>query len=267
MLRTLSLMLVAFLLPLVASATPLQDCAPQLPFGAPQIAGQPVPHHDLCRKAYVVEHNDATLEPAWVAYTLNSEHANGCLPRTDAFAPDPDLPRGRRAELADYLHAGYDRGHMAPDADFKWDATTETQSFYLSNMVPQLHALNAGIWFELEENVRAWATARGAVWVIDGPVFDAAPTTIGPDKLPVPARFYKVVVDLHTSEAVAFIIPHEPLGPTTPLAPYQVAVSVVEKVAGLSIPIPGDKDKKGALWPADLGSWNRQHKAVCHAGA
>src|SRR4051812_19245510 len=112
----LLLLLSVFAVP--ALADPLADCAAQIPLGAPQLTA-PVPAHTtiLCRTAYLVTHDDDRLVPLWVSYVLTAEHAMGCLTRVNSFAHDPDLPAGRRAEKKDYLHSGFDMGHLAPDAD------------------------------------------------------------------------------------------------------------------------------------------------------
>nr|WP_186464325.1 DNA/RNA non-specific endonuclease [Nitrospirillum amazonense] len=127
----------------------------------------------LCRRAYVVQHDDVKLVPDFVSWRLTVEHALGCLPRKNAFAPDPDLPPGHRAELADYKGpAGvYDRGHFAPNSDFEWDAQVQRESFYLSNMSPQASHLNQWEWEALEEATRAWALDRGPLIVMDGPIW------------------------------------------------------------------------------------------------
>lgn len=253
-----------------ACAGALDDCSAQLPFGKPAFAPlAPAPHAVtfVCHKAYVLAHDDEKLVPRWVAYTLTGEHAIGCLGRSDAFQPDPDLPKGHRAEMADYLRSGYDRGHMAPDGDFRWDDTAEHQSFYLSNMAPQIHELNAGLWERLEAETRVWATDRGEVAVIDGPLFGVTPATIGPHHVPVPMAFFKVISDVRSGDTLAFVMPHKPLGLNEDLSAYLVPVAAVEDAAGIAIPLPPgvERSAKGKLWDADLASWQRKKLATCHA--
>lgn len=47
----------------------------------------------------------------------------------------PDL---YKAKLSDYLRSGYDRGHMAPAADCKYSQNAMDETFYLSNIAPQV---------------------------------------------------------------------------------------------------------------------------------
>ncbi|MDB5405363.1 MAG: endonuclease [Rhodospirillales bacterium] len=252
-----------------ALADPLADCAAQIPLGAPQLTA-PAPAHTtiLCRTAYLVTHDDDRLVPLWVSYILTREHAMGCLPRVNSFAPDPDLPLGRRAEKKDYLHSGFDMGHLAPDADMSWAAAVMRQSFYLSNMTPQVPGLNRQGWERLEETVRVWATDRGAVVVIDGPIFEAdVATTIGPDNVAVPSSFFKVVIDPARGEALAFIMPNVSVPKAEALA-HQVTIAEAESRARMvfALPAAADRDQVGEPWPAGLSTWHQRKRSVCSSG-
>src|SRR5690348_481928 len=84
-----------------AWAGPYEDCSDHLPFGVPQyLVGTGDDITPICRTAYVLGHDNKRLVPLWVSYRLSAAHAMGCLPRHNSFAPDPDLPKGRRAELS-----------------------------------------------------------------------------------------------------------------------------------------------------------------------
>jgi endonuclease G len=249
-----------------ARADALADCAAKIPLGAPQLVA-PSPAHTtvLCRIAYVVDHDDDRRVPLWVGYVLTAQHAMGCLARVNSFAHDPDLPAGRRAEKRDYLKSGFDMGHLAPDADMAWDATVMRESFYMSNMTPQVPGLNRQGWERLEEIVRVWATDRGAVLVVDGPIFEAdIATTIGPDNVAVPSSFFKVVIDPARGDALAFVMPNVSVPKSEALA-YRVAIAQVEDRAHLTFALPEgvDRDSAGELWPADLAAWHRGKKSAC----
>src|SRR4051794_30254320 len=182
-----------------ALAGPFQECASQLAFGVPQYVGRTgADTTPLCRTAYVLSHDNKKLVPLWVTYRLSAEHAMGCLPRKDTFVADPNLQPGKRAELKDYEHLHepgklphYDRGHMAPNADFEWSIGAQHASYYLSNMSPQVSELNQREWANLEDHVRAWAVARGEVVVFVGPIFQKGiGKTVGTDHVAVPDAYY-----------------------------------------------------------------------------
>lgn len=83
----------------------------------------------LCRKGYLLAYDKDRKTPLWVAEHLTYERAEASLARTNNFQPDPDLEEGERAELTDYRKSNYDRGHMAPAGDMRWDLQAMTESF------------------------------------------------------------------------------------------------------------------------------------------
>ena len=108
----------------------------------------------LYRKNYVVSYNSDTKCPNWVFWQLTREHADGNVKRPDyAFHEDMEVP-APRAELADYKGSGYDRGHMCPAGDNKWDADAMYESFLMTNMCPQNQNLNSGLWNQIEMQCR-----------------------------------------------------------------------------------------------------------------
>ena len=99
----------------------------------------------LRHTAYVVEYSPAAKDPEWVAYYLTGNEVEVKGKRYGKFEPDPAMPGGT-ATLEDYRRSGYDRGHQAPAADFKWNLRAEEESFLLSNVCPQNSVMNRGIW-------------------------------------------------------------------------------------------------------------------------
>lgn len=212
-------------------AGPLEDCQELTTYGIPGNTGD-----ILCHKSFLLAHDSERKTPIWVIEHLTKEKAMGTLARKDAFKPDPDLANGRRAELNDYKGSPYDRGHMAPAADMKWDAQAMAECFYLSNMVPQVgKGMNQGIWRILEDKVRDWAISRGEIYIYTGPVYDKGTIgtkTIGKNKVAVPSALFKVVFSPGDQEAIAFIMPNRSLN-TKDMPKYIVSVREVEDKTGL----------------------------------
>lgn len=151
----------------------------------------------LYRKAYVVSYNSSTKNPNWVAWHLTADHADGDIPRQNDFIEDTSVPTPR-ATLADYRGSGYDRGHMCPAGDNKWDSEAMYESFYLTNMCPQNSSLNSGVWNKIEMDCRAWAKRYGDIYIVCGPVYmNKVHETIGENKVFVPEAFFKVVLCLN----------------------------------------------------------------------
>ena len=120
-------------------------------------------------KGYTLSYNNDWRLANWVGYVLTTQETEGDVERSDWFDKDP-MVKGVQVRHADYTHSGFDRGHMAPAADMKWDKQAMVESFYMSNICPQVHALNAGLWSSLEDRVRSWARRDSAVVVVCGPI-------------------------------------------------------------------------------------------------
>lgn len=82
--------------------------------------------------------------PNWVAWELTGDETSGEAARTNKFQADPNVAES--AESYDYNYSGYDRGHMAPAGDMKWDKEAMSETFYMTNICPQTKALNSGSW-------------------------------------------------------------------------------------------------------------------------
>lgn len=171
-------------------------------------------------------------QPEWVAYELTREEIGRGAERTDRFLPDPMVKTGTATD-ADYRRSGYDRGHMAPAADMSWSAKAMAESFYYSNMSPQVPACNRGVWKRLEELVRSWAVEYGALYVVTGPVLTDSLPYIGPDKVSVPDYYYKVIVDPSGPDmkGIGFIVPNE--GSNELLSHFAVSIDSVETLTGI----------------------------------
>lgn len=185
--------------------------------------------------AYTLQYNEANEQPDWVAYFLTSSRLSGNAGRTDNFREDSLVTTGS-AQLDDYKRTGYDRGHMAPAGDFKWSQNAMSESFLLSNMSPQIHAFNAGIWEALENQVRSWAAADGdTIFIAAGPVLKTGLPAIGArKKLTVPEYYYKALLRKSSRGlgSVAFLMRHEKS--SKPLSAFAITVDSLEQVTGIN---------------------------------
>ena len=209
----------------------------------------------LTKQFYVILFDTTTLVPEWVAYHLTKENLQGKANRKDNFRPDPDLPEGKRSELEDYKKSGFDRGHMAPAADFKRSDEAMSETFFLSNMAPQQPKLNRGIWSKLEDQVRSLAETHGSIWIFTGPLYldsldhrIAPKEHIGPHNVAVPTHFFKAILCEHPDgqhEMYAFVMKNqlEKLPGTS--KDYVATVRRVEELSGLNFfhRLPDDEEK------------------------
>jgi len=164
-------------------------------------------HHE----GYSFNYNERHEQANWVAYLLTKAELEGTTKRTDNFRPDETVATGT-ATKKDYSGSGYDRGHLAPAGDMTWSETAMSESFYFSNMSPQLPGFNRGIWKKLEAEVRKFATNYDSIFVATGPIFNEILDTIGKNELSVPGHYYKALMRFTDKGpiAIGFILPHSP---------------------------------------------------------
>jgi endonuclease G len=166
----------------------------------------------LCSDNFAVLYSQTSKTPLVVVERLNARQLQDAKgeERTNQFYPDPRIPKGARAELSDYRgqHPAVDRGHQSPAADAP-STNAMAQSFALSNMVPQDPTNNRKIWSKVEADVRKFAKrADGNVYVFTGPLFDPGYSTIGDNKVWVPTRLFKLVYDVSSKRAWAYVLPN-----------------------------------------------------------
>lgn len=189
-----------------------------------------VVHHGF----YTLGYDESLEQAAWVAYHLSPEKLRGIHKRTNVFSEDNSVATGS-AHPDDYYKSGYDRGHLAPAADFTYSEKAMKTSFYMSNISPQQPGFNRGIWKKLEEQVRSWANEYENVIVITGPVIkENERLFIGENQVIVPDYFFKLIFDIHppSYKMLAFLLKNEKSA--RPLLDHVVSVDSLEQFSGLN---------------------------------
>jgi endonuclease G len=179
-------------------------------------------------------YNEDHEQSSWVAYLLTSEKTVPESDRKDNFRPDPAVKTGT-ATNNDYKGSGYDRGHLAPCADMCWSVVAMNESFFYSNMSPQVPSFNRGIWAKLEARVRIWAKEYDSLYIVTGPVLrDGLPVIGKKNKVSVPEYYYKVVLNYTSKEikGIGFIMPNEKS--SQPLQDFAVTIDSVQKFTGIN---------------------------------
>lgn len=198
-------------------------------------------------KGFDLGYNEGNEQASWVIYILTrAEVEEGRVGRSDNFRSDKSISTGSAA-LADYRGSGYDRGHLAPAADMKWDQEAMSQSFLLSNMSPQEPSFNRGIWKELEGQVRQWALEKDSLLIVTGPVLADIQNSIGENQVGIPLYYYKIVVDLSPPRhgMIAFLLPNE--GSDKDLLYYAISVDSLESFTGYDFFISAP-DQQSVEW-------------------
>ncbi|KAB1068266.1 DNA/RNA non-specific endonuclease [Methylobacterium planeticum] len=203
----------ALLVVLVAGEVRAADTCPSLfADGAPPVLTNPRLAADtasLCYDAFAVLHSGTSRTPLYAAerLTRGSVAAARRVDRADAFHDEDRLPPDARARIEDYVHTGYDRGHMAPAGDMP-TGEAQAQSFSLANIVPQNRAFNRGLWAAIEESVRRFAGERGEIFVVTGPIFEGRTAQSIKGRVLVPTQLFKAVYDPARAEAGAYLAPN-----------------------------------------------------------
>lgn len=224
-------------------AYPLKNCEAVLKVAEGRVfdnldLGIPGPADQIVeRRGYALGYSERYEQPLWVSYRLTADEVtNTVVARAgQRFLPDLAIATGS-ALPSDYTRSGYDRGHLAPAADFRFDRQTMLESFSMANMSPQLPAFNRGMWKRLEEHVRALAVQRGSLVVVTGPIFytNTSVRVIGESRVRVPDAFYKAVyAETEPPGMVAFVLPHE--GTQVAFCAFVTNVDAVEEMSGLDL--------------------------------
>lgn len=210
----------------------------------------------IVHKGYIVSYNADWKIPNWVAYELTDTEVAGEEPRAKKFVPDPMVPKYESATTDDYKNSGWDRGHMAPAADMKWHPQAMKESFYLSNVCPQNHNLNGGVWKDLEEQIRDLAVLKGRIYVVCGPIVSVDYQTIGPNKVAIPSAFFKVLLQEDDGKIYTIGFVYENVAGRRPMSTYAMTVDDVEELTGIDFfPSLQDKIEKQAESEYDFTKW------------
>jgi endonuclease G len=185
-------------------------------------------HHEGYSLSYSEPHEQAE----WVAYELKKEHLSNTNYKRPYFEIDLAVKTGA-AHWRNYKNSGFDRGHLCPAGDRAYSQDAYNETFLTSNISPQRHDFNSGIWNTLEQKVRYWASKYNGVFVVSGGVLNGDMETIGDEQVAVPNQFYKILIDTNSGKTkmIAFLMPHE--NSQKPLYKFVVPVDSIEVLTGI----------------------------------
>lgn len=174
----------------------------------------------------------------------------------DPFQEDPLIPAPYRSTLADHKSNGYDRGHMVASEDRICSKEFNEQTFYLSNMHPQLAEFNQkSVWYNLEERLRETynvASFRDTLYVVKGGTIRNDQLLETKKGLPVPKYFFMAILCKNKQasqggyKAIAFWMPHtRDLSDATNYKKFAVSIDRLEQLTGIDFfcNLPGAVEK------------------------
>jgi endonuclease G len=227
--------------------------------GWPGVEGELVRH-----SAFVLSYDESHELSRWVAHMILKDVAEGRTTRTNDFRIDPLVSTGSTREEDFFLKSmneegeweydgyGYDRGHLAPSADFRWNQKALSESYFYSNMTPQHPDFNRGAWAELESYLRGYVIENEVdIYVVTGPVLtdDLREVERSVSNMSLPRFHYKVALDPENARAVGFLMPNEAC--PKPMEAYVVPIDDIEKMTGLDF-FSGLEDEKETKLEAEI---------------
>lgn len=199
---------------------------------------------------FVLSYDRRNRVPNWVFEHITAESIakNENVDRSKCdFKVDESIHPYFQSQNSDYRRSGFDRGHMAAAGNHKRHQKHCEDTFYLTNMAPQVgQGFNRDSWERLESHTRALTKVYTNVYVCTGPLYLPKQEedgkkyvkyqVIGNNNVAVPTHFYKVIVgetsDNHL-EMESYVMPNQVISDDTPLSVFQVPPESVERAAGL----------------------------------
>lgn len=198
--------------------------------------------------AMFLSYDEAHEQARWVMHVIAPDVTSGSVGRTNDFRPDPKVATGSAVEEDYFLKTlqadgsfaydgfGFDRGHLAPSADFRWSFKALSESYFYSNMSPQRAEFNRGAWAELEDALRAYLYRNPGHYllVMTVPVLN--------DQLPkierslngvsIPETYVKVAFDPETGAGIAFAMPNVKID--QPLVSFAISIDEAEALTNFN---------------------------------
>ena len=199
--------------------------------------------------AFTLSYNETHEQANWVMHMILTDVTTGNGSRTNDFRVDSLITSGSATEQdyfvktlkADsvtyrYEGFGYDRGHLAPSADFRWSRTALSESYFYSNMSPQVGDFNRLKWAELENWMRSYVEEKGVnLYIITAPLLtDSLPKIErSVNGLSIPQYYLKVALDMENKRGIAFMMPNEEI--KLPVEAFSISIDSAEVLLGYDI--------------------------------
>ena len=173
-------------------------------------------------KTYALEYDPSKLHARWVGYTFDATTKEDAdISRSNNFQDDPYLVANYPETTAGNATFGslYDRGHLCASDDRSYSDDANEQTFYMSNMSPQLKQFNEHYWVTLESQIRTIAMDANTdkLYVIKGGNLDGTTTiTRANGQMTVPDKYFTALLRKKTGEggysAIGFLMDNKNYG-------------------------------------------------------
>lgn len=206
------------------------------------------------RDGYSFSYSEKFEQSEWVAYELTVADFSNRDFKRPYFVQDPKV-KTQSADWRNYKKSGYDKGHLCPAADRKSSYQAYAETFFTSNVTPQRHDFNDGVWNRLEQKTRYWTKKYNGLYVVTGGVLKGNMRTIGKEKVAVPNYFYKILMTKDGKKMIGFLVPHK--NSDLPLYEFVVSVDAIEKMTGIDFfPKLSDEKESQLEKASDYKNWS-----------
>ncbi|CAG9792868.1 unnamed protein product [Diatraea saccharalis] len=199
---------------------------------------------------FVLSYDRRNRVPHWVFEHITKAHIakNDQVDRSKCdFMPDDSIHPFFKSQNSDYKGSGFDRGHMAAAGNHRIAQKHVEQTFFLTNIAPQVgEGFNRHAWNRLEKHVRKLTKVYDNVYCCTGPLYLPRKESdgksyvkyqvIGANTVAVPTHFYKVVVGEAPDGSLdmeAYVMPNQKIPEETPVSSFMVPPETIERAAGL----------------------------------
>lgn len=195
--------------------------------------------------------------PSWDGKTWNG----------DPFQLDPKLPTNVQPGVHEFSSSSmpsegityFQRGHIVASEDRICSKDVNGQTFYMTNMQPQIGEFNKGIWADMEAKIRSFLTynkstrpefANDTMYVCKGGTIDKSEQILGYTKngFIVPKYFFAAVMIKNKSghKAIGFWFEHKKYyPPTEKLSAHIINIAKLEELTGIDFfcNLPDDEER------------------------
>jgi len=195
--------------------------------------------------AMILQYSEEHEQAAWVAHMILPDISSGNHSRSNDFREDPKVSTGTAIEQDYFLKFmqpdstyvydgyGYDRGHLAPSADFRWSGQALSESYYYSNISPQVPEFNRKQWADLESALRHYVITHDVpLYIVTMPILDDGLSRVerSINGISIPEYYIKVAVDLVNDRGIAFMMPNA--ASVDVISSYALTIDEVEERTG-----------------------------------
>ena len=194
-------------------------------------------------KAFILEYSEEHEQAKWISYIVTPDIANLGFARSNDFRIDPLVTSGTTDSIDYFLYDGskpkkrryegygYDRGHLAASADLRWSKEALSESYYYSNISPQIPDFNREIWADLEGLLRKYVIDNNvSLAIISAPILtkDLPKIKQSPNGVSIPKQFIKIAYDTTNGRSIAFLMPNKKL--PNPPSYYAMSIDDLEQI-------------------------------------